>query len=217
MAKVKKMALGGVGIPNTSVGAPNIPKRPNPMPPQVGSRPAPMPPPAPVGKPMRPNPTAQPPMPALKGGPTAPVNQGALNNIANMLGSAKFKPSPAMASNTPIGPIKGGPTAPVNQGILDNIANMLGSAKFKPSPAMQPPAPIKPMPPPMSSALSSVPRKTRSIGLEEQNQLMGVSRKPFEMKKGGAVKSLSVKSKVSTASNRGDGIAQRGKTKGRFV
>lgn len=36
------------------------------------------------------------------------------------------------------------------------------------------------------------------------------------MKKGGSVKAKS-KPKTSTASKRGDGIAQRGKTKGRFV
>jgi hypothetical protein len=43
------------------------------------------------------------------------------------------------------------------------------------------------------------------------------------MKKGGKVKAyakggmVSGKSKASSASSRGDGIAQRGKTKGRFV
>lgn len=40
---------------------------------------------------------------------------------------------------------------------------------------------------------------------------------PQYMKKGGKVKSSSAKNKVSTASSRGDGIAQRGKTKGRMV
>jgi len=46
---------------------------------------------------------------------------------------------------------------------------------------------------------------------------------PLQMKKGGKVKAyakggmISSKPKASSASSRGDGIAQRGKTKGRFV
>jgi hypothetical protein len=64
---------------------------------------------------------------------------------------------------------------------------MLASGQFKPSPAMASNTPIGPTPP-MSSAMSAMP-------------------KAF-MKKGGS---------VSSASSRGDGIAQRGKTKGRMV
>jgi len=40
--------------------------------------------------------------------------------------------------------------------------------------------------------------------------------RPGPMKKGGAVKKMASGGKVSSASNRGDGIAQRGKTKGRM-
>lgn len=53
---------------------------------------------------------------------------------------------------------------------------------------------------------------------EELQQMLGneVRVEPEGMKKGGSVKSKS-KPKASNASKRGDGIAQRGKTKGRFV
>ena len=41
--------------------------------------------------------------------------------------------------------------------------------------------------------------------------------RPGPMKKGGAVKKMASGGKVSGASSRGDGIAQRGRTKGRFI
>ena len=41
--------------------------------------------------------------------------------------------------------------------------------------------------------------------------------RPGPMKKGGAVKKMASGGKVSGASKRGDGIAQRGRTKGRFI
>jgi hypothetical protein len=67
------------------------------------------------------------------------------------------------------------------------------------------------------------PRSSVYSTLKPENQ--AASRKyreayddrPGPMKKGGAVKKMASGGKVSGASSRGDGIAQRGRTKGRFV
>jgi hypothetical protein len=49
-----------------------------------------------------------------------------------------------------------------------------------------------------------------------RNPQLGNERLKLGMKKGGAVKNMASGGKTSSASNRGDGIAQRGKTKGRI-
>jgi hypothetical protein len=100
------------------------------------------------------------------------------------------------------------PAAPPNSPITNKLNNLTGMLKGLPlasSVGTNPTyaAPPKPMPMPMP------PTGTTGTPMPATG--------PQYMKKGGKVKSSSAKSEVSTASSRGDGIAQRGKTKGRMV
>ena len=63
-----------------------------------------------------------------------------------------------------------------------------------------------------------IPEEDRSFASTGGNKLQELDSMEYEgdYKRGGKVKSAA-KSKVSTASSRGDGIAQRGKTRGRMV
>ena len=63
-----------------------------------------------------------------------------------------------------------------------------------------------------------IPEEDRSFTSTGGNKLQELEAMEYEgdYKRGGKVKSAA-KSKVSTASTRGDGIAQRGKTRGRMV
>lgn len=91
------------------------------------------------------------------------------------------------------------PAAPP-KGYVDDLNYLNKPLPTKANPTYA--APPKPMPMPMPpTGTTGTPPATG----------------PQYMKKGGKVKSSSAKSKVSTASSRGDGIAQRGKTKGRMV
>jgi hypothetical protein len=64
----------------------------------------------------------------------------------------------------------------------------------------------------------SIPEEDRSFTSTGGNKLQELDAMEYEgdYKRGGKVKSAA-KSKANTASRRGDGIAQRGKTKGRYL
>ena len=199
MAKVKKMALGGEGNPNTPQPKLNkAPVRPptvydadrnafrNPTALDPGpTRPKPPPPslslyPDGTFRPGGPKPTPMPPkpMPPMPLKPTYP---------------APPKPMPPMPM--PPMPLKPTYPAPPNRPNLTAMANTLMGLPKAP-PVGNPTYPAPPNRPNLTAMANSLPT-------ENPNP-------PQYFKKGGKVKS-------SSASNRGDGIAQRGKTKGRFV
>jgi len=79
-----------------------------------------------------------------------------------------------------------------------------------------PPPPMGPVgmgqKPPLPMGMEQKPPPPMGMGMPGVGMAKG-----FGMKKGGAVKAKSKGAKMSSASKRGDGIAQRGKTRGRMV
>ena len=131
----------------------------------------------------------------------APPNSPITNKPNNLTG---------MLKGLPLAPSVG--AAPPNRPNLTAMANSLPKGYVDDLDYLNKPLPTKarptgPMPPDFTKDMP--PTRTTSTPIPATG--------PQYMKKGGKVKSSSAKSKVSTASSRGDGIAQRGKTKGRMV
>ena len=84
---------------------------------------------------------------------------------------------------------------------------------------MPPPPPPSQVPQSYLDALQSAMRNPppQQSSLQDAVRGLGGGMGGMGMKKGGAVKAYAKGGKVSSASSRGDGIAQRGKTKGKFV
>jgi hypothetical protein len=71
---------------------------------------------------------------------------------------------------------------------------------------------------PWKGGVSTLPSRIGSAFIGKDGRPVNIDLGKADFKKGGKVKAKSIaKPKTSKASSRGDGIAQRGKTKGRFV
>jgi len=103
-----------------------------------------------------------------------------------------------------------------------------GTGGGRPAPMPARPMPTRPMPTPQVAPQRPMPAP--QVMPTPQAAPMGAAQaasmgaqaapNPMTMKRGGAVKKMAsggMTSKVSSASKRGDGIAQRGKTKGRYI
>ena len=90
---------------------------------------------------------------------------------------------------------------------------------------MPPPRPpmqdmVNPTPPMRQQDMVAPPPPTREVAPPRQSNDTGFVERTTPMKRGGRVKKMAsggMTSKVSSASKRGDGIAQRGKTRGRYI
>lgn len=133
------------------------------------------------------------------GPPPAPPNQDRLQALQGMLKGlpqGQTPPPPRM----PMGGM--GPPSRMPMGGMSprpTMGGRLGAAGG--APAMGGMGPRPPMGMRQGQLAAAVPQMMRGMG----------------MKKGGAVKAFAKGGKVSSASSRGDGIAQRGKTKGKLV
>jgi hypothetical protein len=133
--------------------------------------------------------------PGMPGGPRMPVGQG----VGKPAGMAPGMPS--------------GPRMPVAQGVGKPATMGAGTQVYTPRPGS--PETTLPARPANLTPQANQPDPQLQFQSNMRDAL-GVIRGMGGMKKGGKVKMKSG-GKVSGASKRADGIAQRGKTKGRFV
>ena len=90
--------------------------------------------------------------------------------------------------------------------------------KPMPKPPMEDPAMAKGLDSEISpEALEMMKQKKREMEREKRQRMMEEEVGATPMRKGGKVKKMAKGGKVGSASKRGDGCAQRGKTKGRMV
>ena len=213
MAKTKKMALGGMGAQPSNALQPY-------KPPSSGSV-------------LRGGMGAQPPN-ALQpykppvGGPATKLGQAAATKLGQIRGRSNI-PSPSVVKSPFVPPQTQRPAVQTpqqrDQQRLDQQAQQQRAADMAS-------IGVKPLTPPPSGPVAPrgfgpPPGPNDSAKIADLKSLLngkpvtdvkpmtgGMNQTPSPMKKGGMVSS---KPKASSASSRGDGIATKGKTKGRFV
>lgn len=193
--KVKKMAFGGPSIfgPKTVAALKSAPAS--------GSFP-----PKGTTQPGSPPTTTQSNMQQMQQAQKMDQLSGAMG--ANRAASGDFSVRPPGTAMSP--PVKTGPVAPAGSAGMQNAA-MKAYEQYKNMP----------------STTTAGPQSAQTGGIKLVNSplasLAGLAAKRGFMKKGGSVKASNMgkvkqaKPSMGSASSRGDGIAQRGKTKGRMV
>ena len=126
--------------------------------------------------------------PGMPGGPRMPVGQG----VGKPAGMAPGMPS--------------GPRMPIAQGVGSPVGMGAGTQVYTPRPGS--PETTLPARPANLTPQANQPNPQLQFQSDMRNRLTNMAGGMRGMKKGG---------KVSSASKRADGIAQRGKTKGKFV
>lgn len=124
----------------------------------------------------------------------APSTKTSLSGMLDILSGRAPAPTTSSAPNKP------------SVGYADDLAGIYAAAKNQPQ-IFGPQAPMPAGGP--RPAASTMPATTATAKPAPLS--------PQYMKKGGAVKAYAKGGKVSSASSRGDGIAQRGKTRGKMV
>jgi hypothetical protein len=131
---------------------------------------------------------------------STPTPSGSAAKIPAMLQMGKADPTPAAQPNlsTAIGQLKSGDRL----GASDTMRSTVGLPAIS-----RPPMPANPT---LQDAIARMKAGDKAGGEEIMRKIVG-------MKKGGKVSSSPKSSKVPSASKRADGIAQKGKTKGRMI